>query len=97
MFQFAVIPGAAKRRPGIQSAAETLLIPAFAGMTKKNSIIKIQAVKNAPCVMYVQRPAQREGRAQQSMNRSWWLLMKGETTFADFKDNGAERICFCRF
>jgi hypothetical protein len=47
MFQFAVIPGAAKRRPGIQSAAETLWIPAFAGMTKKSSNIKIQVVKNA--------------------------------------------------
>jgi hypothetical protein len=31
----AVIPGAAKRRPGIQSADETLWFPAFAGMTKK--------------------------------------------------------------
>jgi hypothetical protein len=29
----------------IQSAAETFRIPAFAGMTEKNSIIKIQAVK----------------------------------------------------
>ena len=53
MFQFTVIPGAAERRPGIQSAAETLWIPAFAGMTEKNSITKIQTVKNAPCVKCV--------------------------------------------
>jgi hypothetical protein len=48
MFQFTVIPGAAERRPGIQSAAETLWIPAFAGMTEKNSITKIQTVKKPP-------------------------------------------------
>jgi hypothetical protein len=48
MFQFTVIPGVAERRPGIQSAAETLWIPAFAGMTEKNSITKIQTVKKPP-------------------------------------------------
>jgi len=61
MFQFAVIPGAAERRPRIQSADETLWIPAFAGMTKKNSTIKIQAFENAYCVMCVQRPALEKG------------------------------------
>ncbi len=48
MFQFAVIPGAAKRRPGIQSAAETLWIPAFAGMTKKTRSSRFKLLKMPP-------------------------------------------------
>jgi len=35
MFQIAVIPGAAERRPGIHRFLVLLWIPASAGMTKK--------------------------------------------------------------
>lgn len=40
-------------------------IPAFAAMTKKNTITGIQAVKNAPCVMYAQISARRKGRGEE--------------------------------
>ncbi len=48
MFQFTVIPGAAERRPGIQSPSETLWIPAFAGMTKKTRSSRFKLLKIPP-------------------------------------------------
>jgi hypothetical protein len=94
MFQFTVIPGVAERRPGIQSAAETLWIPAFAGMTEKNSITKIQTFKNAPCVKCVQRPVFQRG---EQLFAGLGPAQPGGTLYSKPKSQAVHPGNFCAF